>query len=289
MASKYSTSVVIPTYNRPKLLGAALRSVPSSVDEIIVVNDGEEPIDVSCSQDPRCKILQSGPKSGPSVARNVGAGASTQDLIFFLDDDDLFVPDYVDRILDICQSFDTVRAGFSAVQTYGEGIEPKILRKSAKRGPLVNTSSPRKIIHASSAGMWIFRSEFTALGGFSEEHAVDEDTDFCLKLYRTGLPVWYEADPGVHFRIASGLSEGENKLTERAVRDGRAYYSYKMTFDRHFGELQSLRLKFFLLERVIRRGIKDLGHTENFEYRRLNMFWQLCFKLLSAVKKIRRR
>jgi len=89
-------SVVIPTYNREKFIGRAIRSVlRQSCDdyEIIVVDDG--------STDRTRRVVQSfggrvryirQPNRGPSEARNTGIRSARGEFIAFLDSDDRFLP-----------------------------------------------------------------------------------------------------------------------------------------------------------------------------------------------------
>jgi glycosyltransferase involved in cell wall biosynthesis len=92
-----SVSIVIPTYNRSRVITRAVTSAltaASSEDEVIVVDDG--------STDNTREILQPfGDKlryvytehSGAGHARNVGIRLATQPLIAFLDSDDEWLPD----------------------------------------------------------------------------------------------------------------------------------------------------------------------------------------------------
>lgn len=87
-------SIVIPTYNREKHIGRAIRSVLNQTFddyEIIVVDDG--------STDRTARIVQSfgtqvryirQPNRGPSEARNTGIRAARGEFIAFLDSDDRF-------------------------------------------------------------------------------------------------------------------------------------------------------------------------------------------------------
>lgn len=93
-------SVVIPTYNRAKLLARALVSVLTAVagcDEIIVVDDGstdETAAVVTAVTAPwkdRVRYLPI-PQSGAGRARNAGVAACRNDLIAFADSDDKWLP-----------------------------------------------------------------------------------------------------------------------------------------------------------------------------------------------------
>ena len=85
-------SVVIPVYGPAPHLHEALRSVGPDADEIVVVDDGGP---VPCAWvtelDSRVVYLRQD-NAGVSAARNRGVLASTGDILFFLDQDDVFHP-----------------------------------------------------------------------------------------------------------------------------------------------------------------------------------------------------
>ena len=96
-------SVIIPTYNRAKLLEEALESAFAQTrqpDEIIVVDDGS-------TDNTETAIARFGPKvryirqknAGPSAARNNGISHATGDFIAFLDSDDLWPKDRLEHQL----------------------------------------------------------------------------------------------------------------------------------------------------------------------------------------------
>jgi glycosyltransferase involved in cell wall biosynthesis len=89
-------SIVIPTYNRAALLGAALDSVLAQHDgdwEIIVVDDGskDNTVEVAAGYGNKVRLLQQ-QNRGPGAARNLGAAAAAGDYLVFLDSDDVLFP-----------------------------------------------------------------------------------------------------------------------------------------------------------------------------------------------------
>lgn len=97
MSTSPRISVVIPTYNRAKVVGKALESVfeqtyPAA--EIIVVDDGskDETREVLASYGSRIKAI-SQENGGLSAARNTGIRAASSEWVAFLDDDDEHVPE----------------------------------------------------------------------------------------------------------------------------------------------------------------------------------------------------
>ena len=94
-------SVVIPTYNRIATIGPAVESVLAqtySDIEIIIADDGST--DGTCeslaSYGERVRIVKQ-PNRGPSAARNLGVRAASGDILAFLDSDDLWLPEKIER------------------------------------------------------------------------------------------------------------------------------------------------------------------------------------------------
>jgi glycosyltransferase involved in cell wall biosynthesis len=96
-------SVVIPTRHRPKLVLRAIHSVLNQTHreiEIIVVVDGPDEATVDAVQsieDPRLQLVVNPRSLTAAGARNVGADHAAGDWIAFLDDDDEWSPDKLER------------------------------------------------------------------------------------------------------------------------------------------------------------------------------------------------
>lgn len=100
-------SVVIPTRNRPALVLRAVMSVLSqtySSIEIVVVVDGPDDETIRALKkitDPRLRILALEKNVGGSDARNAGSESATGDWIAFLDDDDEWLPEKLERQIEV--------------------------------------------------------------------------------------------------------------------------------------------------------------------------------------------
>ncbi|HWY14139.1 MAG TPA: glycosyltransferase [Rhizomicrobium sp.] len=98
-------SVIIPTIHRPELVRRAIASVTvqSLRDlEIIVVIDGRDraTVDVLDKLDePRLRVVQNPSSLGPGRARNAGAEIASGEWLAFLDDDDEWLPNKLERQL----------------------------------------------------------------------------------------------------------------------------------------------------------------------------------------------
>ena len=92
-----AVSVVIPTYNRARLVGRAVASALAAMerdDELIVVDDGSNdgtPAALAAYWD-RIRYVRAGHR-GAGAARNLGVRLATRALVAFLDSDDEWMPD----------------------------------------------------------------------------------------------------------------------------------------------------------------------------------------------------
>jgi len=99
-------SVVIPTRNRIDLLIRAIKSVINQTYndwEIIVIDDASNDSTksvMSGMKSYRIKCIHLKEKSGGAVARNIGIKNSSGDLISFLDDDDEWMPEKLQKQID---------------------------------------------------------------------------------------------------------------------------------------------------------------------------------------------
>ena len=89
-------SIIIPTYNRATYLDTAIKSALEQMisgDELIVVDDGSDDgtPDVLRKYGERIKVIQGG-HGGAGRARNLGIKVAKNDLVAFLDDDDIWFP-----------------------------------------------------------------------------------------------------------------------------------------------------------------------------------------------------
>lgn len=97
-------TVIVPTYNRPRLLVEAMESVRAQCYrpiELFVVDDGSQDdvrsvvakfAEEAANEQFRCAFLQQ-QRRGPLVARNAALARSRGEFVQFLDDDDSLHPD----------------------------------------------------------------------------------------------------------------------------------------------------------------------------------------------------
>lgn len=123
-------SVIIPTYNRADLLREALESVVTQTfkeTEVIVVDDGSDDStpDVLHEFEGRIQAVRLS-HAGISAARNAGMDRATGEYLAFLDSDDLWKPEKLERQLRFAEQHpECVLTYCDAHQFSSEGVDPK--------------------------------------------------------------------------------------------------------------------------------------------------------------------
>ena len=105
-------SVIIPTFNRPHLLRRALESCFAQTltnIELIVVNDGGEEVEallanLDAPPSIALRYVRHERNAGLAAARNTGLEAALGGYIAYLDDDDRFLPDHLERLSDAARA-----------------------------------------------------------------------------------------------------------------------------------------------------------------------------------------
>ena len=102
-------SVIIPTYNRARLVQEAIRSAQAQTHsdvEIIVVDDAStdntaDVVQAMAAADPRITLVRQPENRDAQAARNAGLGRATGEFANFLDSDDQFAPDKLEKQLTV--------------------------------------------------------------------------------------------------------------------------------------------------------------------------------------------
>ena len=131
---KPKVSVIVPAYDSAKYLAETVHSVlDQSYDnyEVIVVDDGSNDgtLGVARSFEPRIKVLAQ-PNGGPASARNLAIRNSRGDYIAFLDSDDLWMKDKLEKQIALLEKNSTVGLAYGeALMFAGNNGEIKIKDK----------------------------------------------------------------------------------------------------------------------------------------------------------------
>ncbi len=199
-----TVSVVLPVYNPGSDLSRALTSVLGQTFsdlEVIVVDDGSDrPVDWVRDVDPRVVHLRQ-ENQGVSVARNVAVESASGELVAFIDQDDVWRPEKVERQLAAVSR--TPDAGFWC--TWFTWVVDGSRVDGDQRDLTYRKLLADQMVCQSSA--MVRRSDYLRVGGQNPLLAQTQDWDLFLRLLlaRPDPVVVHEAlvDVHLHGRNAS--------------------------------------------------------------------------------------
>ncbi len=187
-------SIIIPTYNRPKTLLTALQSIKTERKELIEVivcndyssikNDSENKYVIEKIRNEsglEIVYMDNSRNKGVSGARNTGIFSCNGKWIIFLDDDDVFVVDYIDNVIDFINSAKSVDFIWSDIYLKVSDDKSKLIKKRF----FINDDNELKnkvLTIGISFGVCIQKKCLIECEGFNESFLVGEDTDLILKL-----------------------------------------------------------------------------------------------------------
>jgi glycosyltransferase involved in cell wall biosynthesis len=184
-----SVSVITPVYNAALLIERAIRSVMNQNGdfdtEIIIVDDNStdntlEVIErLAC---PAVKILRQDSNHGPAAARNRGLAAATGDFMAFLDGDDFWEPDFLNKTTNFLQKHPEAVA-VSVMQHHKtfNGKDSIVPSQSSIHQPVLLDDFYdfwAKYTHVCTGSALIRTSVAKATGGQREDFRVCEDLEF---------------------------------------------------------------------------------------------------------------
>ena len=184
-------SVVIPTYNHAQFLRAAIQSVIDQTFsdwEVVVVNNYSEDDTVqivASFNDPRIRLVNFRNHGVIAASRNHGMGLATGKLIAFLDSDDVWYPEKLQRCIDaLGDQADVVCHGEAWVK---ENAPPRVVMY----GPQSRTRYLSLLYDGnclSTSAIVVRRSALDKVGDFSEDPQMvtAEDYELWLRLAREG-------------------------------------------------------------------------------------------------------
>ena len=199
-------SVVIPTRGRASLLKRAIDSVlRQTMDdlEVIVVIDGEDEQTTAAMQSiasPRVRHLQLAKQAGGSRARNEGVRAATGYWVAFLDDDDEWFPEKLEKQLSVAQSSDVpdpiVGSMVVARTSTGEFQWPRKLPCEPLSEYLLARDSWRQGEGLLQTSTLVTTRRLLLQTGFLEGLKKHQDWDWLLRAIRTpGTKIEFVAEP----------------------------------------------------------------------------------------------
>jgi hypothetical protein len=188
LSARPLVSVIIPTRNRQPMLRDALLSLRAQTYgdwEAIVVNDGGA--DVSGLAQQKVQVINLPTSRGPAAARNAAIRAAQGEILAFLDDDDLYLPQHLERLVAALRASKAGLA-YSAADLVEESAVGGARTESSRRRLFPGLRySPLLLLVRNyiPINTWGLRRECaSAAGRFDESLHYLEDWDLLLRLSR---------------------------------------------------------------------------------------------------------
>ena len=208
-----AVSVIVPSRDRPEWLRGALVTILDQSrppDEIVVVDDGaREPVPSGGSVfgDARVRVLRGGGRpGGASAARNRGLAVAAGDWVAFCDDDDLWVPDKLERQLAAARE---ARARWCLCDAVVVDERWRLVEQHrcdpAELGARLARSNP---VPGGGSGAIVERALLEELGGFDPAFSMFADWELWLRLHRRARCASSGAT-GVVYRLHDGQMSGD--------------------------------------------------------------------------------
>jgi glycosyltransferase involved in cell wall biosynthesis len=178
-------SVIIPSFNRSELLQRSLASVIAQTvtpSEIIVVDDGstDSTAHLLETEFPQVTVLRQ-PNLGVSPARNAGIRKSVTKWIAFLDSDDVWMPDKLEKQWSALQQEPGYRICHTEEQWIYQGKEKPVAAPYRKRqGWIFEHCLP--VCAISPSTVLIHKSALNEVGWFDETFPACEDYELWLRI-----------------------------------------------------------------------------------------------------------
>jgi glycosyltransferase involved in cell wall biosynthesis len=228
MGGPERVSVVMPIYNGARHCVEALASVFAQTrlpDEVIVIDDGSDDLSVELLQAMDAPVpvkIERQTNQGQSAARNAGIRLVTGSMVAFLDQDDLWTPDHLERLCGALERDPTVAWAFGDFDEIDDGGRVVTRAYLAHHGVHTARTSLGELLAADlmvlpSASV-IRRDALEAVGGFDPDLSGYEDDDLFIRMFRAGYRSVCVPLPLTAYRVHAAGSSSTDAFRRSRVR-----------------------------------------------------------------------
>ncbi|UPK49059.1 glycosyltransferase family 2 protein [Bacillus sp. H8-1] len=233
MEETMRVSVIIPTFNRPVLLNRAINSVLNQTYknvEVIVVDDNNpgtigrlETEEVMQEYSNNCKVryIKHSTNKNGAAARNTGIENSSGEIICFLDDDDYFLEQKVEKQLNYLKK-----------NTNFQGVYCGRIQKGKYIKPIKSGDLSKEILSLSftptTCSLMFYKYTIEEIKGFDESFKRHQDFEFLLKFFKK-----YKLGFVEEALVVIGENVGENSLHGKELEKMKENFlsTFQVTLD----------------------------------------------------------
>lgn len=174
-------SVIMPAYNAARFIARSIQSIQQQTTrplEILVVDDGskDNTAEVAAACGELVRVIRQ-PNGGPAGARNTGAREARGEWLAFLDSDDAWLPNKLERQLTVLDGSISLVHAYCTIDFTGPLTPDEQSFDTLWRRNTICTSS-----------VLLRKSDFDAVGGFDTDRSIMavEDYNLWLRLLHRG-------------------------------------------------------------------------------------------------------
>lgn len=266
--NEFDVSAIVPIFNGQQHVYEALESALNQtipVKEIIVVNDGSTDLSMDMVRKFKADFTLSNSQLiiveqenlGQGSARNMGATLATTNFIAFLDQDDTWQPNHVEKLMAPFEKNPTigwVYSDFNELDSESRIIRRRFLAKSKYKIPKDSIFGfiHQDLMMLPSASI-LRKQAFLDIGGFDIQFRGYEDDDLFIRLLVSGWDFLFEPTSTLNYRIHS---ENSSRSLTFQVSRKKFFEKYKDFFELG-SEYRDIYLHQHLGPRMIRANIQD--------------------------------
>jgi glycosyltransferase involved in cell wall biosynthesis len=254
------TSVVLPCRNGASTIAGQLRALSTQACnepwELIVADNGStdgtpDVVESFRPQFPNLRVIDASARRGSAFARNTAVAQAAGEFILFCDADDEVGDHWLAEM-----SKALYEDQFVACRFEFEKLNPRHPRaRTEQLTELQRLWYPPYMLHAGGGSLGIHRRLHDQVGGFDESLPRLMDTDYCIRVQKTGVPLRFVRTTEIHVRVRTNPSA--------AFRQARLWAKYNALLFRRYGDGQpypgSWRRHLLGWKSVVRR-IPSLRH-----------------------------
>lgn len=285
-------SIIIPTKSRINMVREGIASIRQQrVDgvEIVVVDDESSDETPALQGQPDVTYVRVIAGS-PAAARNIGLGIARGRFIGFLDDDDIWLPDWLPEALELLEKDSKVHAVFAQAQMANADF--------SQRGQVFPTypNQPEQmfkefLLQAQLLGATILRRDVVGMIGLLDEDLFGpDDRDWILKMIRS-CNIACVSEPVLLYRNHKRpYNPGGAEIWRRRIGAEKMVLCRHFPYSQehgltHFGKLLiEMKLMGFYTHYVLDQAVQDANEGEDPKRARSTLLLALQTSFLHALK-----
>jgi len=219
---KSEVSVIIPTVGGRNSIIDSIESIITQKNvktEIIIVFD-HKPVDLSLKEKYKNIILikNTGNKGG-NACRNLGVSVSKYDIVAFLDDDDTWVNNKLDKQLEILSKYSintVVYTGKNIVTVSNSKIKSRYSFFKKPKALAIDSLAIRNFV-GSTSSIILNKSIFNKVKGFNEGLVALQDYELYIRLAKHNVDFVGINEPLINYYIVQNKSSVSKKFNKNLI------------------------------------------------------------------------